>query len=182
MELVEAPANDVNYGIDGGCKKEDNGVTQQDEFFSHTGFDDNLTLDNYTVARPNDPDYFLTQETEFDRDSGEFLMDYIATQEAEVLPPSIKRHIQRKVASSCLKSNKWRSRTNIHKATRPAVLSTQCNWTIVSASVDAAEEELFEKQSDAINSLFSYRCKQYVSAVQRKLGLKLQWHSLMECN
>jgi hypothetical protein len=88
MELVEAPANDVNYGIDGGCKKEDNGVTQQDEFFSHTGFDDNLTLDNYTVARPNDPDYFLTQETEFDRDSGEFLMDYIATQEAEVLPPS----------------------------------------------------------------------------------------------
>jgi hypothetical protein len=47
-------------------------------------------------------------------------MDYVATQEAEVLPPLIKLHILGKVASSRLKSNKRRSRTNIHRATRPA--------------------------------------------------------------
>lgn len=61
-------------------------------------------------------------------------------------------------------------------------MSTQWNWTIISAVVDALEEELlFEEQSDTMHSLFSDRCKQYVSAVQRKLRLKLQLHSL-ECN
>jgi hypothetical protein len=37
--------------------------------------------------------HFPTQEAEFNHDSGELVMDYIDTQEAAVLPLSIKRHI-----------------------------------------------------------------------------------------
>jgi hypothetical protein len=56
LDLVEAPTNDINYGVDVSCKEGDNDVTQRDELLSRTGVDDNLILDNNLVAKPSDPD------------------------------------------------------------------------------------------------------------------------------
>ncbi len=60
-------------------------------------------------------------------------MDFIVTQETQVVPPTIKCHNWGKMASSHSWSNKRRSRTNIQRVARPAALSTQTNWTNISA-------------------------------------------------
>jgi hypothetical protein len=52
---------DSNVDIDGSCNEDNHDLTQQDEvtlneFASMTGIDDDLTQDNYSVARPFDTD------------------------------------------------------------------------------------------------------------------------------